>query len=251
MQKLLLVASILFLFLSYGNSQSPPLELEKFSIEDIKEDINYWKALLEKRHPLLYYYTPKDSLDQQFDALLNSVNSPMTDLELFHLMAPVAAFIRDGHNTFLPGMATINKIAEREDLLPFEVHFNGQELFLKYNLSKNDSLKDGLIITHINKVKTEVITQQIISALPRDGFNLQLPISALNNQFRFYYHVFFGFSETYEVKGLQEENSGTYLVEGCALDSIRQIRKERYPIPNGHKAISCHSIDSPNTAFLT
>lgn len=251
MQKLLLVTSMLFLLLSSGNSQSSSLALEEFSIEQIKEDINYWRTLLEKRHPLLYYYTPKDSLDQQFDKLLNSTNSPMTDLELFQLMAPIAAMIKDGHNTFLPGMATINKIADRDDLLPFEVHFNGKELFLKYNLSKNDSLTDGLIITHINEVKTEIITQQIISVLPRDGFNLQLPTSILNNQFRFYYHVFFGFSNTYKITGLQAGKSETLLVEGISLDSIRQIRKERYPKPNGREAISFQSIDSLHTALLT
>ena len=56
---------------------------------------------MEKKHPSLYWYTPKDSMDYFFDEGYKAITDSMTELQFgWKILAPLTATIHCGHTSF-------------------------------------------------------------------------------------------------------------------------------------------------------
>ena len=63
---------------------------KKFSRQELQTDFLLLRNILEKKHPALYWYTPKDSMNYYFDSLYNNIADSMTELQFGWLvLAPL------------------------------------------------------------------------------------------------------------------------------------------------------------------
>ena len=51
---------------------------KKYSKQQLQQDYTLLRHILEKKHPSLYWYTSKDSMDYYFDAGYNAIRDSMT-----------------------------------------------------------------------------------------------------------------------------------------------------------------------------
>jgi len=92
------------------------------------------------------------------------------------------------------------------------------------------------------------------SNLGRDGNNYQYSYAAINKNFRFYLHTYFGFTKDFLITYRTKDNrEATCIVKGRSLESIQKEKLDRYPIVE-NKAMSglkFNIIDSIQTAILS
>ena len=52
---------------------------KKYSAQQLQQDFSLLRNILEKKHPSLYWYTPKDSMDMYFDTYYSTINDSMNE----------------------------------------------------------------------------------------------------------------------------------------------------------------------------
>ncbi|HSY76711.1 MAG TPA: hypothetical protein VK890_07640, partial [Bacteroidia bacterium] len=73
-----IIALVFFTGCSVSKNYNPD---KKFAPEKLQQDYTLLRKILEKKHPSLYWYTPKDSMDYYFDKGYQSINDSMTELQ--------------------------------------------------------------------------------------------------------------------------------------------------------------------------
>src|SRR5688572_11004100 len=73
---------------------------KKYPVTDLRNDYLLLKDILEKKHPSLYWYTTRDSMDIYFSKYYNSIKDSMTEQQFaWHILAPLVDKIRCGHTS--------------------------------------------------------------------------------------------------------------------------------------------------------
>ncbi len=62
-----------------------------FTVEDLRQDFNQLRRILENEHCCLYEYTGKKEFDALFDERYKLIDRPMRYEEFFRIIAPLAA----------------------------------------------------------------------------------------------------------------------------------------------------------------
>jgi hypothetical protein len=70
---------------------------KKYSANELKSDLVLLQNILEKNHPSLYWYTPKDSIDYFFTVAHASLKDSLTENEFKNKVAWVISKVRCGH----------------------------------------------------------------------------------------------------------------------------------------------------------
>ncbi|MBK9632072.1 MAG: hypothetical protein IPO62_13580 [Saprospiraceae bacterium] len=249
--------TLFFNFILYsimGLAQSDGVNFKIFPIHELKEDFNFWRERIEKKHPLLYLYQPKRKIDRCFDSLYQEINRPMTEIEFMNLLTPATALIQDGHNHITPSETALDQIRKYKYLLPLELKFINERLFVIQDLSSSEESLTGLDITSINSVTSQEMFLKFLANMARDGNNYQYPIANINKSFRYYFHTHFGFTNEYLITYLNKKNKeNTCSIPGKSLDSIQKVKLLRYPKAEDTKAsgLKFNIIDSIQTAVLS
>ena len=251
-----MIFSIISMTLGIGTfvSAQTNVDLEKnYPASQLQTDFSFWRNRLETKHPLIYLYRTKTEVDHFFDSLSTAIDHPMTEIEFFKHIAPVSWFLCDGHNTILPSRAVMGEMRKTKLLLPFDLKYFDGRLHVVRNLSDNLDIKDGDEISAINGVDVYNMREQILHLVPKEGTNDQLGIGVLNDLFRFYYHILYGFSDSQALTiKYSDESEKEFSIRSRNLDDIRATRALRYPasarIPRG---VHFKELDGGKNALLT
>src|SRR5437762_1899033 len=68
-----------------------------YSVSELQTDFKFLRTTLEKTHPNLYLYTPKEKLNLFFDSLYKCIVKPLSDFEFYHLVTLINSKVKDGH----------------------------------------------------------------------------------------------------------------------------------------------------------
>ena len=175
---------------------------KKFSKEDLQQDYSLLRNILEKKHPALYWYTPKDSMNFYFDSLYHTIADSMTENQFgWKLLAPLTNKIHCGHtsfgmskhwNQFIRGM--------RIPSFPLFVKIWGDTIVVTGSLNRADSLfKAGTLLTSINGVGNRDLVHHMLQYLPLDGYSDNVNYIRLSSNFPFYHRSIFGIHNNYRV----------------------------------------------------
>ena len=133
---------------------------KKYSKEELQQDYTLLRNILEKKHPSLYWYTPKDSMDYFFNEGYKAIKDSMTELQFgWKILAPLTATIHCGHTSFSMSKGW-NKFITNKHIPSFPLYLKiwNDTMVVNYNLNANDSiLKRGTIITSINGIRSAAI----------------------------------------------------------------------------------------------
>lgn len=197
---ILLILTICFETSCSGKLYAPS---RKFAEGDLKKDYTTLRELLEKFHPALYWYTPKDSMDYFFDKYYNIISDSMTRQQFgFSVLAPLTEKIRCGHTSF-SYPAAYNRIVREhpQPSIPLFMKIWEDSMVLTLNLNKKDTiLKRGTIITAINGMTERQLTDTMFQFMPSDGYSENINYIRLSTAFPHYHRNILGLSPLYEVK---------------------------------------------------
>ncbi len=207
MQKLKRIHPILFialLALFFCSSCSDKLytPLKKYSPDQLKEDFDLMRKVMEEYHPSLYWYTQKDSMDMIFDHYRNAIKDSMNEQQFgFSVLAPVTTSIRCGHTSFNYSK-NYNKFMRGIRLPQFPLYLKiwGDTMIVTGNLNRKDSvIKRGMLVNTIDGKSAADLSRIMFRYLPTDGYSDNLNYLRLSSSFPYYHRNIFGISKTYTV----------------------------------------------------
>ncbi len=200
MRRLLILFIFPFLFsCSVSKNYNPN---EKYSREILREDYTFLRNVLEKKHPSLYWYTPKDSMNYFFDEGYKAITDSMTELQFgWKIIAPLTATIHCGHTSFSMSKSW-NKFIKNKHIPSFPLYLKiwGDTMVVVNNLNRKDSvIKRGTIITSINGLKSADIIARMFDFMVEDGYSDNVNYIRLSASFPYFHRNIFGLYKTYSV----------------------------------------------------
>jgi hypothetical protein len=175
---------------------------KKYSPVELRSDYTLLRNILEQKHPSLYWYTPKDSMDIYFNEGYNNIKDSMTELLFgWKILAPLLHNIHCGHTSF--GMSKgWNKFVRNKRIPSFPLYFKvwKDTMLVTGNLNKKDSLiKKGMLVTAINGINNVDLIGRMFSYLPEDGYADNMNYIRLSTNFPFHHRNIFGLYKNYRI----------------------------------------------------
>ena len=208
---------------------------KKYSKGELQEDYTLLRNILEKKHPSLYWYTPKDSMDYFFNEGYKAIEDSMTELQFgWKILAPLTSVIHCGHTSFSMSKGW-NKFIRHKSIPSFPLYLKiwNDTMVVNYNLNKNDSIiKKGTIITSINGISSADIINIMFDYMVEDGYSDNVNYIRLSTSFPYFHRNIFGLYKTYNVgyidsTGAEKNISLPYF--NPPSDSTGKIKKQEKP----------------------
>lgn len=205
---LILMVSCLLLFsCSPGRHYSPARQFGRSSLE---RDFGLLRKILESKHPSLYWYTPKDSMDIFFDEAFRKIEDSMTENRFtWQVLAPLMSTIRCGHTSVKASKGyEAWSAGKRFSSFPLHLRIWNDSMIVTGNLNKNDSLiKKGMLITSINGKRTTDLLADMMNHLTTDSRADNINYVRLSSNFPYFHRNIYGLSENYQVT--YQDSSGS------------------------------------------
>ncbi|CAN5790037.1 S41 family peptidase [soil metagenome] len=213
---------------------------KKYPKQTLQEDYTILKNILESKHPSLYWYTSKDSMDYFFSKYYNAIADSMTESQFaWQVLAPLVDEIHCGHTSV--GMSkAYSKWADNRRLpsFPLFVKVWNDTMAVTGNLNRKDSIfKRGTLITSINGVSNRAMINTMFGYLPEDGFANNINYIRLSANFPYFHRNIYGLSKNYKITYLDStgvERTDTLPVYYAPKDSVRKdslakLEKRKFP----------------------
>ena len=191
---------------------------KKYSKEELQQDYTLLRNILEKKHPSLYWYTPKDSMDYFFNAGYNAIADSMTELQFgWKILAPLASTIHCGHTSFSMSKGW-NKFIKHKHIPSFPLYMKiwKDTMVVIANLNKKDSvIKRGTIITSVNGISSSDMINNMFDYMVEDGYSDNVNYIRLSSSFPYFHRNIFGLYKTYNIgyidsNGVEKNTSVSY-----------------------------------------
>ncbi len=200
-----------------------------YSVVELQTDFKFLQATLEKTHPNLYLYTPKEKLNLFFDSLYKCIVKPLSELEFYNLVTLINSKVKDGHTMLLPSEEAGNYFNQNAKYFPFYISILNNRLYVNMNCSADTSIKEGAEILNINGSNTKDILKYLLTRQIRDGNNKTYPIWILTTYFKEYFSFSFGHPNTFSIKyKTSKADNLTKTINALPKDSIRFYRQLKY-----------------------
>ena len=202
MIKLVLYFFLVLLCYSCATSHPHYSPYKKYPKEQLQEDYSLLRNILEKKHPSLYWYCSKDSMDMYFDKYYQSIGDSMTEQQFgWKVIAPLTEKIRCGHTSFGMSRAYNKWVRNRRfPQLPLYMKFWNDSMVLTANLNRKDTvLKKGILISSVNGLHYSELTQKMFGYMTKDGNADNVNYIRLSNNFPYYHRNLFGVSSHYKI----------------------------------------------------
>ncbi len=174
----------------------------KFAKTELQQDYALLRNILEAKHPALYWYTPRDSMNYYFDSLYNHIGDSMTELQFgWRILAPLTQKIHCGHTSFGMSRQWGKFIKDRRvPSFPLFMKIWSDTMVVTGNLNRKDSvIKRGMLITSINGMKPRPMLQKLFDYLPMDGYADNVNYVRVSGNFPYYHRNVFGIYKNYRV----------------------------------------------------
>lgn len=193
---------ILFLFASCTVGLKNYQPGKKYTKEKLQQDFKLLKTTLESKHPSLYWYTSKDSMDIYAMKCYDLIQDSLTEREfVWNIIAPYINKIHCGHTSVSMSSSYQKWAAEKKiPSFPLSLKIWNDSMVIIGNLNKDDSvLKNGTIVKSINGIPAPVLIQDMLNHLSEDGYSHNVSYVRLSTNFPVFHRSIYGLSKSYEV----------------------------------------------------
>lgn len=231
MRRLFFLFSLpLFFSCSVSKNYNPD---KKYSKEVLQEDYTLLRNILQEKHPALYWYTSKDSMDYYFDRGYRSITDSMTELQFgWQILAPLTANIHCGHTSFSMSKGWEHFIKNKTiPSFPLFLKIWKDTMMVIGNMNhKNRLIQNGSFITSINGMKNGDLINYMFHFLVEDGYSENVNYIRLSVDFPYFHRNIFGLYKKYQVdytdsNGIENKTLIPYYAPEA--DTVKKQKKER------------------------
>lgn len=183
-----------------------------FGKKQLCEDYDLMQQVLVAKHPSLYWYTAKDSMDFYFRFYKSLIQDSMTE-EAFNwqVLSPLLNKTHCGHTSVTKTKKQIRVSKKiRFPSFPLELKVWNDTMAVVGNLNERDSIfKRGTIVKSINGVEAKTIIATMLDRLSEDGYSHNVNYIRISSNFPRIHQYVYGLSKAYQVNYL--DSSGNLL----------------------------------------
>jgi len=260
---LLLYSIPIFLF-SCTASRPDYNPTEKIAPNKLKEDAVVLRKILEANHPSLYWYTPKDSMNQFFDETIDGLTDSLTDLQFRNKIARLVAKIRCGHTAVRSSKEYVHYYTiHKAPQFPLGIKTWGDSFVVVGNSIRGDTMfKRGTILTSINGLPNRVVLDSMFKIISTDGYSDNFKYQLISIYFPLFYNLTFGLKDsnviTYiDASGIERTGSIRNFKPGPDTSKLRIAGNVPFPKPTRKQIKAAHRLnntvltfDSSRTAYM-
>jgi C-terminal processing protease CtpA/Prc len=218
-----------------------------FSVEEMQQDFNRMRQVLEKEHCCLYEYTSKEISDSLFQHQYDLITTPLHPHEFYNILSPITATIGCMHTAvWMPGGYWD---MQPDNLFPLRVKLI--EDYVVVAGSYNDTLQVpvGSIILEINGRPVHEIIEEMRNNISADALNINFINSQIEKRFPMIYARRYGFPEEYTITYALPGRKTRLTTELIPAD-IQSVRAVVFKNFN-HPPLFLELLEDENTAVLT
>lgn len=172
---------------------------------------------ISEKHPGFYSFTSKSKFDQLIDSTIQTILVPSTELEYYRKLKPLFARIGCVHTGISLSEEYQAYLDNTSTFIPLEIFIDStMKVFVSRNYDTLNRIVTGARVISINGKPVSDILQQIMEAIPSDGYNKTAKVLLLNNRFPFWYQTIIEASDTFQVELEQESIRKIVNVGGVA-----------------------------------
>ena len=208
---------------------------KKIPPEKQRADVLILRKILEANHPSLYWYTPKDSMNLYFSAVISSLQDSLTEPQFKAKIAWLISKIRCGHTAVRSSEKYLNA-AESIHLPQFPLYLKAWKdslVVLGSVLYKDTIFKRGTVITSINHIGNRELLDSMFQFISTDGYADNFKDQAVSFNFPAYYRMAFGSHHSYTIGYLDDAGSPKTVVipeYDPAKDTLNNFSKHHKPV---------------------
>ncbi len=211
------------LLASCSSSKQAFVLTKKYPRTDLQKDFTVFRNVLESKHPSLYWYTPKDSMDYFFNRYYGFIKDSMTENDFaWHILGPVVEKIKCGHTSISYSKKYAAAYKDNQQAyFPLYMKVWGDSMAVIGKLNRTDTIfKRGTLITSINGKRNKEIIEELFNYLPQDGNAININYARLSASFPLYHRNIYGLSKNYKVTYIDSNQ-----VEQTVLVPLHEITK--------------------------
>jgi len=181
---------------------------KKFGKHQLEQDYELSRQILEAKHPSLYWYTSKDSMDFYFDFYRHQIKDSMTEPEFtWQVLAPLVNKIHCGHTSVEPSKPYEKWLDNtRRISFPYMLKVWNDTMVITAPMGGNVlTLKRGTVIKSINGMSAPAIIAYMLDRLPSDGYARNANLVEISGNFPELHREIFGLSEQYNIQYTGED----------------------------------------------
>ncbi|MGI8581139.1 MAG: S41 family peptidase [Chitinophagaceae bacterium] len=212
---------------------------KKYPKEKLQEDYKLLRNILEKKHPSLYWYTSKDSIDYYFDEGYRNISDSMTELQFgWKILAPLTNKIHCGHTSFSMSKGW-NRFIRNKRIPSFPLYLKiwKDTMVVTANLNRKDSvIKKGMLITSINGISNGDLIKKMFGYVVQDGYESNVNYVRLSTSFPYFHRNVFGIYKNYTIQYIDRIGKGKKVsvpLFGITEDTLKKI-KDFPPVKEKH-----------------
>lgn len=243
---------ILFIFVCAGPGllQAQGVTARLLSPEQMKADLDTLRSIMLHTHTDAYAYVSREKLNQAFAEVNKAIETPRTSLEFFRYLNQLWVMLRDVHSRLWLSRRYNDYIKGNGHFLPFGIRYLGGKLFITFD--QNDILAPGSEIKSINGIPIEKIVLRLIHAQYSDGNAFYTRIRLMEEDFFWYFPLYFPVHEKNYLVVLSPGNEGSKLIEypGVQLSqSAKKLKKAPYK-QKANKSFRFEMLESNHVAYM-
>ncbi|WP_315816676.1 S41 family peptidase [Paraflavitalea speifideaquila] len=170
------------------------------SRQEMQDDLQYLRKVMEAVHPGLYRYTPRPVMDQRLDSFYDRLTGSLPFYDYYRSMASLVAGVRCAHTSILPGRNWESHFMRNVPLFPYSLHFIKDRAYIILNQTADTTLKPGFELLAINGQSITDIRQVIFDHSWSDGYNTTNKQQRLNQgMFAILYYLSVGRPTQFEL----------------------------------------------------
>ena len=229
-QNCLLGALLYFVTLMPLSAQSENTEANPIIKKDLLiKDLTLLRTNLGAAQPGLYNYTSKEEFDAFFESIAATITNDMSSLDFFKLIAPLSNKIRNGHTILVPSSSWEDHVVTQKALLPLNLYYHENTLYVLHNLSDTKNLQEGAILRSINGQPAIEVFNHLVESWFKDGYNRTRPAEIVEEEFRFLYSHFYETTPIYSIEiNTVDGKSQKFDLKGIIEPEFKKRLLQRY-----------------------
>lgn len=138
--------------------------------EQMLEDFNFLRKVLEETHPALYRYTAKDIMQRKIDSIAGTLNKDMSFYDYYLVITSLIADIRCAHTYATPVQDIGTYYTKQIRTLPLEIIPVGDHYYATASGTMDSKILSGDEILSINGRPVQSVVQHLFRHLWSDGY---------------------------------------------------------------------------------
>lgn len=189
----------LFILVSCAGQKSAARH--KYAPEELQEDLNIFRNILEESHPGLYWFTPKEEMDRYFTQIQSELTDSLSLRAFRTRLMYLAEKIKCGHTAVGFSKAYTRYLdTAMEKAFPLSMYFWKDSAMVWNNLNRSDSLlKRGAIVLEIDQKPVTQIRDEMFEYLVGDGYSVSGKYQSLNNGFAGMWKNIYGLKDSVNI----------------------------------------------------